>query len=379
MAIVAAIAIYIIVTTPRQSAGVRFPLSGAQRALLAQVPQSAESFALVPTAAALEAKLRANPITADAVSQWEEKHSMPARWMMGGADLLLWRDADGATHYLVHADPLRSLFVRNENPGPPMEATERDAILALANDLPPGDALVVQRAQSRGAFPPIARPAVTSVSVSNDAIELTSRAQATGNGQPATTATFPRGALITATFVDAPKLVDDLNRLFGTKVSPLLANGGTIALYDIDARKLLPRPLGVIAVPADDARRAAFNDIVDRAQVAEAIGVRVRTAEKDGRLLLSFDDSIDTYLKGAFAPARWPANRWALRMDAQRMVPVARQLSESIGLRVASPRLFRSARDLERWIGGLERASTIEAADSDDGARETLKVRITAK
>ena len=61
------------------------------------------------------------------------------------------------------------------------------------------------------------------------------------------------------------------------------------------------------------------------------------------------------------------------------MAPIARQLSESIGLRVASPRLFRSARDLERWIGGLERASTIDAADSDDGARETLKVRIAAK
>ena len=379
VAILAGIAVYFFATTPRQSAGIRFPLSDRQRALLARVPQSAEAFALIPTAAALEAKLRANPITADAVAQWEEKHSIPARWMMGGADLLLWRDTDGGTHYLIRADPLRSLFVRNEDPGLAMDAGERDAILALANDLPPGDALVVQRAQSRGAFPPIARPAVTSVSVSNDAIELTSKAQATGNGQPATSASFPRGALLTATFTQAPKLVDDLNRLFGTKVSPLLENGGTIAVYDVDARKLLPRPLGVIAVPADDARRAAFNEIVDRAKVAEAIGVRVRTGEKDGRLLLSFDDSIDTYLKDAFEPARWPANRWALRMDAQRMVPVARQLSESIGLRAASPRLFRSARDLERWIGGLERASTIEAADSDDGAHETLKVRIAAK
>jgi hypothetical protein len=189
----------------------------------------------------------------------------------------------------------------------------------------------------------------------------------------------PRGALLSATFTEAPKVVDDLNRLFGTKVSPLLENGGAIAIYDVDARKLLPRPLGVIAVPADDARRAAFQEIVDRAKVAEAVGVRARTGEKDGQLLLSFDDSIDTYLKDAFEPARWPAGRWAVRMDAQRMAPVVRQLSESIGLRVAAPRLFRSARDLNRWIGGLERASTIEAADSDEGASEVLKVRITAK
>ena len=147
----------------------------------------------------------------------------------------------------------------------------------------------------------------------------------------------------------------------------------------VDARKLLPRPLGVIAVPADDARRAAFQEIVDRVGVAEAVGVRARTSEKDGQLLLSFDDSIDTYLKDAFEPGRWPAGRWAVRMDAQRMAPIVRQLSESIGLRVAAPRLFRSARDLGRWIGGLERASTIEAADSDEGAYEMLKVRITAK
>jgi hypothetical protein len=190
---------------------------------------------------------------------------------------------------------------------------------------------------------------------------------------------FPRSALLAATFSQAPKVVDDLNRLFGTKVSPLLANGGSIAIYDVDAHKLLPRPLGVIAVPADDARRAAFQELVDRVGVAEALGVRARTGEKEGQLLLSFDDSIDTYLKDAFDPGRWPAGRWAVRMDAQRLAPIVRQLSESIGLRVAAPRLFRSARDLGRWIGGLERASTIEAADSDEGAYEVLKVRITAK
>src|SRR5438876_7986990 len=136
--VVAAIAIYFIATTPTRSAGVRFPLTAAQRALLAQVPQSAESFALIPAAAALEGKLRANPITHDAVESWEEKHSMPARWMIGGADLLLWRDADGGTHYLVQADPLRSLFVRNQPPGAPLDAAERDAILVLAASLPPG-------------------------------------------------------------------------------------------------------------------------------------------------------------------------------------------------------------------------------------------------
>lgn len=379
-AVLGGIAVYLFTTTPSRSAGVRFPLTAAQRALVAQVPSSAESFALIPTAAAFEGKLRANPVTRDAIASFEEKQSLPAPWMLGGADLLVWRESGGGTRYLVHTDPLRSLFVRNEPPGPPMDSADLDAILVLAASLPPGDAFVVQRAQSRGAFPPIARPAVTSVAVTPNAIELTSRAQlATRNVQRATSTSFPRAALLAATFTEMPRAAEDLNRLFGTKVSALLENGGSIAIYDVETRKLLPRPLGVIAIPADDARRAAFAAFVDRAREAEALGVRVRTAEKDGQILLSFDDSLDTYLKDAFEPARLPGNVWSLRADPQRLAPILRKLGDSLGLRVAAPRLFRSARDLEHWIGGLERASAIEAAASDDGAAEVLRVRITAK
>ncbi|MEK6372618.1 MAG: hypothetical protein AABO58_07970 [Acidobacteriota bacterium] len=379
-AVLGGIAVYLFTTTPSRSAGVRFPLTAAQRALVAQVPSSAESFALIPTAAAFEAKLRANPVTRDAIASFEEKQSLPAPWMLGGADLLVWRESGGGTRYLVHTDPLRSLFVRNEPPGSPMDSADLDAILVLAASLPPGDAFVVQRAQSRGAFPPIARPAVTSVAVTPNAIELTSRAQlATRNVQRATSTSFPRAALLAATFTEMPRAAEDLNRLFGTKVSALLENGGSIAIYDVETRKLLPRPLGVIAIPADDARRAAFAAFVDRAREAEALGVRVRTAEKDGQILLSFDDSLDTYLKDAFEPARLPGNVWSLRADPQRLAPILRKLGDSLGLRVAAPRLFRSARDLEHWIGGLERASAIEAAASDDGAAEVLRVRITAK
>jgi hypothetical protein len=378
--IAAALAAYLFLTTPRQSAGVRFPLSDADRAMLAREPASAEAFALIPTAAALESKLRANPITRDAIRAFEEKQSLPKPWMLGNANLLVWRESGGAVRYFVQTDPLRSLFVRNAPLGEPIAAAELEAIVGLAAKLPNGDALVVQRARSRGAFPPIARPAVTSVTIQPATIELTSRAASSGTADGLRTRpTFPRGAILSAAFAEAPRLVDDLNRLFGTRVSPLLANGGAIAIYDIDARKLLPRPLGVIAIPESPERRAAFDELVARARQAEAVGVRVRTAEKDGNLLLSFDDSLDAYLKDVFEPSPWPAGQWALRADAQRLAPLLRKIGDSIGLRVASPRLFRSARDLERWIGGLEQASTIDALASDDGASETLKVRVAAK
>src|SRR3954454_12080123 len=111
LALIAAVMIYLAATTPKTSAGVRFPLTAAQRALLASVPESADSFALIPTAAALDGKLRANPVTAQAIEGWEHSHSIPSPWMVGGADLLAWRGATG-TRYLSRLDPVRSFVVR---------------------------------------------------------------------------------------------------------------------------------------------------------------------------------------------------------------------------------------------------------------------------
>ena len=74
VALIAALAIYLVVTTPKTAEPVRFPLRGAQRELLAHVPATAEAFALIPSAAMLHAKLLANPVTRDAASQWTEEH-----------------------------------------------------------------------------------------------------------------------------------------------------------------------------------------------------------------------------------------------------------------------------------------------------------------
>ncbi|HEX9492034.1 MAG TPA: hypothetical protein VGA33_02120, partial [Thermoanaerobaculia bacterium] len=111
---------------------------------------------------------------------------------------------------------------------------------------------------------------------------------------------------------------------------------------------------------------------------AEAIGIRARTAEVGGNIALAFDDSIDQYQKDVFddAPA---ASQWAMRIDPQRLVPILNELGQNVGLRIVAPRLFRSARDLEQWIGGLEQAKTIDATDSADSQWETLTVRIAAK
>jgi len=397
LALIAAMVIYLVATTPKTSAGIRFPLSGAQRALIASVPESAESFALIPTAAAFDAKLRTNPVTGEFVDQWERSHSLPSPWMIGGADLLAWREAD-RTRYLVRLDPIRSAIVKtymmlggdlgetlllSAPAAQPIAANDLTQILSLAEKLPPGDAFVVQRRGSRGAFPPIDRPAVTSISVTSSDILFTSRAPRDANEPPAMQSTqpaqFPRGALLTATFITMPRVVEDMNRVFGTKVSSLLENGGAIAIYDIDTHKFLPRPLGVISVPDDPLRRAAFEEFVNRVRQGESLGIHIRTAEHGGSLLLSFDDSIDGYLISAFEPGSWPAGKWAVRADPKRLVPILKRLGDSIGLRIAASRFFRSARDLDRWIEPLQGATVLEAADSDDGSAEELKVRIGAK
>ena len=350
LAFVAAVIIYLVATTPKTSAGIRFPLNGAQRDLVASVPESAESFALIPAAAALDSKMRANAVMSQAVDQWEKVHSLPSPWMAGGADLLAWRDAS-TTRYLIRLDPVR--------------------------------AFVVQRRGSRGAFPPIARPAVTSLSVTPDDILFTSRAQrdatepiAAQSNQPAQ---FAHNPLITATFTTMPRVVEDLNRVFGTRVSSLLENGGTIAVYDIDTHKFLPRPMGVISVPDDPPRRAAFEDFVAKVKQGESLGIHIQTAEHAGSLLLSFDDSITPYINDAVEPGRWPAGKWAIRADPRRLVPILSRLGDSIGLRIAAPRFYRSARDLDHWIDALQGATILEAAASEDGSAEELKVRISAK
>ncbi|MFP5245582.1 MAG: hypothetical protein ACLGH0_02725, partial [Thermoanaerobaculia bacterium] len=98
------------------------------------------------------------------------------------------------------------------------------------------------------------------------------------------------------------------------------------------------------------------------------------------QLLVSFDGrSMPLYIKDTFVPASWPATRWALRIDPPRLVPVLRKIGDSPGLRFATPRVHRGARDLRRWIDALERAESVEAADSVLGGVEELRVRVASK
>jgi len=391
--VLGAVAAYLAVTTPRSAVPVRFPLSPAHRRLLARVPATADAFALIPSAAQLQRVLLANRVTQQAALSWTDEHELPRAWMLGGADVVAWKSGS-RTSYAVRLDPFRAVVVRlwlmmasnadsswdgstllMHGGAASQPASDLDELLRLAAPLPPGNVFVVQRRGSRGAFPPIARPAVTSIRVDDDEIDLVSRAadEDPGASRPIT-ARFPRGALLAASFASAPKMVSDLNRLFGAEVDALLDDGGSIALYDIETGTLLPRPRGVIAVPADDRAREQMKNVE---QIADVVG---EVRDTGSEILVSFDrTSMGLYTKDAFVPATWPATRWALRLDPRRLVPILVRLGGNPALRFATPRIHRGVRDLRRWIEALEQAGSIEASDSAAAGVEELRVRVVAK
>lgn len=393
--IAAGIAIYLVVTTPKVSATIRFPLTGAQQELMTRVPASADAFAYVPTAGLLTAKLQANPVTREPAEQWAAQQQLPGPWLLGGADVVAWKN-DKRTSYAIRVDPFRAFLVRvwlmvssdiearwdgkafiinGGSPERTLTAGELEPVYRLAQGLPEADMFVVQRESARGAFPPMSRPAVTSVRVTPAEILLVSRARTTQvDTRPAVTAKFPRGALIAATFAEPPRIIDDLRRLLRIDIAGLIADGGAIAIYDVDTGTLLPRPEGLVVIPADAARRETVRSITP---TAELIG---EVRDTGSELLVGFDrKSVPLYIEDEFDRGTWPATRWALRIDPARLVPILERAGDSPGLRIAAPRIHRAARDLRRWIRYLAAAEVIEAADTAAGGVEELRVRIASK
>ncbi len=402
LAVIGATVIYLVVTTPKSATPVRFPLAESHRQLLAHVPAAADSFGLVPSAALLHAKLLANPVTAEPILQWTHEHELPRPWMLGGADLAVWKRGK-VTSYALRLDSFRAMLVRTwlllssnadarwegstlimHDPTPastapastsPAAPVDLASLLRLANGLPEGDVFVVQMESGRGAFPPIGRPAVTSVRVTATEVLLVSRAATAETAeQREIRPRFPAGAMLAASFATPPRVLGDLNRLLGAKIDALVDEGGSVALYDVDGGTFLPRPKGVLVIPADDRAREQLKTVE---RVASLIG---ETRDTGQEILISFDrTSMGLYIEDAMVPASWPATRWSLRIDPKRLIPVLRRAGDSPGLRFAAPRLHRAARDLRRWMDALNEADSVEAAASVAGGVEELRVRVASK
>jgi hypothetical protein len=391
-AIAAALAILFAATTARDGERISFPLSQSQRSLLALVPAHAETFALIPSAASVRGKLETNPMMRKLVDDVSDQAWLPAAWMLGDADLLVWR-ADDRTSYAFRVSGLRRLLVRAWLTVSGADLHVQDSIffvgvpptdrlgeaslspcLQIGAGLPPGEALVIQRSGD-DEFPPIERPAVSTLAIGERDLDIVSRAPADSPpGSAPRHVVLPRGAMLSAWFGEAPRIIGDIDRLIPGQLSPLLAGGGSAILYDIESGLLLPRPKGLFVIPASpDSRRAA-----ERLKgVAELVG---QVVDRGDRILISIDrTSLPLFEVGSEAGLPWPASEWAMRVDAARLLPVLEDLGDHVGLRFAAPRLSRGARNLRQWLGQLQGADRIEAALVSNGQIEELRVKITAK
>lgn len=388
---IGAVALYLVLSTPNDAPPLRFPLTASQQELLARVPSNADAYALIPAPAVLMHKLIVNSTTSAAATQWMDEHTLPPAYLLGRADAVIWKD-DKRTSYAVHLDPLRAfvgrlwtmvrhadarwdgntLIVDSGESQAPMSPPPE---LHPAIGLPEGDAFIVQRSEARGAFPPIGRPAMTSLRIDGKVIDITSRAITKDTDpRPMTRPALARGAMLSVAFTDPPAILGALDRVTPADITALVDDGGAIALYDVDTGTLFPRPFAAIALPADDRGRAA---LAEYARIISTVGTQL---EHNGELVISFDrNSAPRYAQDAKAPLPWPSNRWAVRIDPKRFVPVLREVADNPMLRLTAPRLHRGARDLERWMDALEGAETVEAARSVGGGFEELRVRIASK
>lgn len=386
--------IYLAATTPDEPVPLRFPLPAEQRALLDHVPSTAEAFALIPSAAAVHARLLANGVTQEAIAEWSEEHEFPSPWMLGRADVVVWKE-DRTTAFAVRLDGVRALLVHawllvasNANArwdgstlllhasGAVARSNDLDSLLLLTAGLPDANALVVQREGGRGAFPPLERPAVSSIALDAKRITLVSRAR-TGDPAPAAAARpgrFPADAMLAASFTAAPRILGDLDRLVGIDLDGMLESGGSAVIYDVDGGTFLPRPRGVLTFPSTEETRRRLGDL------DSVIALVGETRDAGSEIIVALDrQSMRRYLAARFVDGQWPVNQWALRIDPARLVPVLQDVGDNIGLRIATPRTYRAVRDLRRWIGALEKASSIEAGASASGGIEELRVEIAAK
>lgn len=394
--VVGGAAAFLHLTTPDTSEGVRFPLTDEHLGLLRRVPASAESFALVPAAAAVYTKMQTNPITSDALGRFRERQPLPEPWMLGGADIVVWRVGKQTT-YSIRLDPLRALLIRtylfsrgdmdergsavvfliNSPSQEEMGKSSIDELVKVTTGLPAGDALVVQRGRSSGAYPPLPRPAATSVKIEPGEILLTSRALRSETneyeGRTVPRVVLPDGALIAGAFTEPPRVLNDLNRLLGGTVTPLLADGGGIVIFDVRTGTLLPRIEGTVVLPATPERRAALSRFADRSYGFVEVG------EAEGQLLMAFDDKSIGRFRAASHTAPLKDAVSTLRIDAPRLVPIVAAISENPAIRLATPRIHRSARELHQWIGALERVQSVDAVLTRPAGAEELRVRLVAK
>ena len=326
-----------LLTTPNDAPPLRFPLTASQRAARRarsrRTPRRSRSSRRRRCCCG---SCEANPVTTRGRSRsGREEQPLPPKAMLGAADAIVWKRGK-STSYAVRFDPVRAFIVRiwtmfvatssrdgtaarlliGEQRGAALQPDLAEIL--MAEGLPPGRRVrrAAQGIARRVSADP--RPAVTSVKVTANEIDIASRA--TGDETRRRSRAEARAPL-------ASRRRDAGRRLHRAAARPRRprsprrrrtstsssSGGGSIALYDVDTGTLLPRPFMAVVVPADEQHRAALGKYDQRHRA----GRPDREHRRRDRWSPSTATACALYLKDASVPAM-PGRRTAGRSGSTR-------------------------------------------------------------
>lgn len=381
-------------------------LTQTQRALLERVPADADVVAIVPSVAATYYKARTHKLTRSAMHDLREKNDpglLP--FILGNCDLVIWRK-ESETSYIANPDWLRRLLIRAID----RRVVDDDGILLLGRSDTPsasvsaafaqlhrgaaGHVFVWQREGGRS-FPPIGRPAVSTMRLEENALRVESLAPENRPLRSVSSMPLPKNAMLAAVVSEPPEWIDDLERALPIHISPLLDRGALFALYRIEDRPLFPRPFGVLALPAGAARAAELerqlDSLIPLGGLAEVttrtvngmtvrkrsgLGFVIESAQVHDRFVISFDKtSVEQFIHGEFQNSAGTAFLWSIRLVPRDVVPALNDVRENRGLRLVArdlsrgaDRIYRSA----RWFESADEITSTARAEMGQIRLETV-------
>lgn len=365
--------------------------------MMLRAPAEAENVIAVATFG--PAWHRYSPLLAPLIQSADAEALDRAAWLAGRSRVVAWtRGGDWGA--VARPDPLRRLLARilaAAGSAPirvegdevlfgtvddPVDAGATDALSAGLE----GHAFILHRKD--GGYPPIGRPALSAIEFEDGDLRVTTRGPSSSEVTAEMSGVFlPQSAPISLRFARPPKAVLTLEQAFPVDLRAILEQGGMVALYGVETRGLLPRPLLVFSVPADDARAASIIERIDRATTQgaiglllgmraqqartlagtelvrrEGVGLTIEYARRPGEFLLAFDKtSLSRLLEDESVPLEPGAAAWSMRARPRDLLPILDQIRSNTAIRLLAEDFAREAGDLARLFRSIPRAEEVEA------------------
>lgn len=365
--------------------------------LMALAPQDADTVIGVATFG--PAWHRYSPLLAPIVQAADAEALDRAAWLAGRSPVVTWTTR-GDWGAVAEPDPLRRILARIAGSmGLAPIRVEGNRVLFGTAPEPGGDpfggldssgleghAFVVHN--KRGGYPPLGRPAISAAVFENGDLAVVSRAAAEPKQVAEMGGEFlPRSAPISMRFAAPPKALLTLEQAFPVELRAILEDGGMVALYGVETKGLLPRPLLAFSVPADERRAKSIIQRIDRATTQgalglllgmreantrtvagvsivrrEGVGLTIEFAQRPGEFLLAFDrSSLQRLLEDDRIELSPGAAAWEMRAQPRDLLPILEQIQSNTAIRLLAEDFAREAGDLAQIFRSIPTAEAVGA------------------